>query len=205
MSVHTMTGDPTQADIRAAAGVNDTILAIGRVFIALIFVSSGVEKFMDLGVTASAISSKGLPLANVLAVLTAILEAGGGLLIIIGWQTRLVALLLAIFCLLLSRLLASAARAAARQQHDSLHEELEHDRRLPDAVRGRRRTLFARWPVHSSGISADVTASAAASPARCARASPASRYDRRRILPARRPAHSSPPVARRRSRLRPRP
>jgi uncharacterized membrane protein YphA (DoxX/SURF4 family) len=98
MSVHTMTGDPTQGDIRAAAGVNDTILAIGRVLIALIFVSSGVEKFMDLGVTASAISSKGLPFTNVLAVLTAVLEAGGGLLIIIGWQTRLVALLLAIFC-----------------------------------------------------------------------------------------------------------
>jgi putative oxidoreductase len=78
--------------------VNDTILAIGRVLIALIFVSSGVEKFMDLGVTASAISSKGLPFANVLAVLTAVLEAGGELLIIIGWQTRLVALLLAIFC-----------------------------------------------------------------------------------------------------------
>ena len=64
--------------------MNDTILAIGRVLIAMIFVSSGVEKFMDLGVTASAISSKGLPFTNVLAVLTAILEAGGGLLIIIG-------------------------------------------------------------------------------------------------------------------------
>jgi putative oxidoreductase len=98
MSVHTMTGDPTRADIRAAAGVNDTTLAIGRVLIALIFVSSGVEKFMDLGATASAIGSKGIPYANVLAGLTATLEAGGGLLIIVGWQTRLVALLLAIFC-----------------------------------------------------------------------------------------------------------
>ena len=85
MSVHTMTADPTQADIRAAAGVNDTMLAIGRILIALIFVSSGIEKFMDLGETASAIGSKGLPFANVLAVLTAILEAGGGLLIIVGW------------------------------------------------------------------------------------------------------------------------
>src|SRR5262249_28411852 len=98
MSVHTMTSDPTQADIRAAAGVNDAILAIGRILIALIFVSSGIEKFMDLGATASAIGSKGLPSANVLAVLTAIVEAGGGLLIIVGWQPRLVALLLAIFC-----------------------------------------------------------------------------------------------------------
>jgi putative oxidoreductase len=63
------------------------LLAIGRVLIALIFVSSGVEKFMDLGATASAIGSKGQPYANVLAGLTATLEAGGGLLIIVGWQT----------------------------------------------------------------------------------------------------------------------
>jgi putative oxidoreductase len=98
MSVHTMTADPTQADIRAAAGVNDTLLAIGRIVIAIIFVGSGIEKFMDLGATVSAIGSKGLPFANVLAVLTAIVEAGGGLLIIVGWQTRLVALLLAAFC-----------------------------------------------------------------------------------------------------------
>ncbi|MGB6559579.1 MAG: DoxX family protein [Pseudolabrys sp.] len=97
MSVNTMTGDLMHADIRAAAGVNDAILAIGRILIAIIFVSSGVEKFMDLGATTSAIASKSLPYANVLAVLT-IVEAGGGLLIIFGWQTRLAALALAIFC-----------------------------------------------------------------------------------------------------------
>jgi putative oxidoreductase len=98
MSVNTITGDLMHADIRAAAGVNDAILAIGRILIAIIFVSSGVEKFMDLGATTSAIASKSLPYANVLAVLTAIVEAGGGLLIIFGWQTRLAALALAIFC-----------------------------------------------------------------------------------------------------------
>src|SRR5262249_61120390 len=97
MTVHTMTDDPTRADIRAAAGVNDTILAIGRVLTALIFVSSGIEKFMDLGATAGAIGSKGLPYANVLAAMTATLEAGGGLLFFLGWETRFVALLLALF------------------------------------------------------------------------------------------------------------
>ena len=61
MSVNTMTGDLMHADIRAAAGVNDAILAIGRILIAIIFVSSGVEKFMDLGATTSAIASKSLP------------------------------------------------------------------------------------------------------------------------------------------------
>jgi putative oxidoreductase len=98
MSATTAIDDRTRADVRAAAGVNDAMLAIGRILIAIIFVSSGIEKFMDLGATASAIGSKGLPYANVLAVLTATLEAGGGLLIIFGWQTRLAALALAIFC-----------------------------------------------------------------------------------------------------------
>src|SRR5690242_11351506 len=98
MTVNTMTGDLTQADIRAAAGVNDTMLAIGPILIALICVSSGIEKFMDLGATAAALGPQGLPRANLLAAVTANLEAGGGLLIIVGWQTRLVPLLLAIFC-----------------------------------------------------------------------------------------------------------
>lgn len=97
MTVTTAAGDLTRADIRAAAGVNDAMLAIGRILIAIIFVSSGIEKFMDLGATASAIGSKGLPYANVLAAGTAAVEAGGGLLIILGWQTRLAALALAIF------------------------------------------------------------------------------------------------------------
>jgi putative oxidoreductase len=88
---------PKQANVRAAAGVNDAMLAAGRVVIALIFVSSGIEKFMDLGAAKSAIDSKHLPYPDVLAVLTAALESVGGVLIIFGWQTRLAALALALF------------------------------------------------------------------------------------------------------------
>jgi putative oxidoreductase len=97
MSATTAAGTPSRTDVRAAAGVNDAILAIGRVLIALIFVSSGIEKFIDLGKTASVIASKDLPYPDVLAVLTATLELIGGLLIILGWQTRLSALALAGF------------------------------------------------------------------------------------------------------------
>jgi putative oxidoreductase len=86
------------SDVRAAAGVNDALLAVGRVVIAIMFVMSGVEKVMDLPGTAAAIGGKGLPMPYVLAVATAVLELGGGLLIIVGWQTRIVALALAIFC-----------------------------------------------------------------------------------------------------------
>ena len=64
MSANTVIGDVTHADIRAAAGVNDAMLAIGRILIAIIFVTSGIEKFMDLGATASAIGAKDLPYAT---------------------------------------------------------------------------------------------------------------------------------------------
>ncbi len=84
-------------DVRAAAGVNDAVLAFGRILLAIIFVAAGAEKFMDLASTAAAIGTKNLPMPYVLAVATAALELGGGLLIILGWQTRLVALALALF------------------------------------------------------------------------------------------------------------
>jgi putative oxidoreductase len=179
MSVNTMTGDLMHADIRAAAGVNDAILAIGRILIAIIFVSSGVEKFMDLGATTSAIASKSLPYANVLAVLTAIVEAGGGLLIIFGWQTRLAALALAIFCAVAAYFFHDFWNQLPGPQHvnNMIHfMKNVSDRRPADGVRGRRRPLLARRLLHPSGISEDVVANAAASPARCARASLASRY-----------------------------
>ena len=93
-------------DVRAAAGVHDAFVLLGRILLAAIFVASGAEKFMDLGATAAAIESKNLPIPQmlatylpsgwtmpyVLAVATAALELGGGVLIIIGWQTRLFAL-----------------------------------------------------------------------------------------------------------------
>jgi putative oxidoreductase len=88
-----------ETDMRAAAGTNDALLAVGRIVFAVIFIFSGLEKFMDLAGTAAAIGSKGMPFPQVLAVLTAALELGGGLLIVLGWQTRIVALALALFTL----------------------------------------------------------------------------------------------------------
>jgi putative oxidoreductase len=90
---------PTDADVRAAAGVNDAFIAVGRVALAIIFLASGVEKFMGLGETTAEIASKNLPVPNILAIASACLELGGGLLIVIGWQTRLVSLALALFTL----------------------------------------------------------------------------------------------------------
>src|SRR5262249_31244147 len=94
-----------------AAGVNDGFILIGRILIAIIFIMSGFEKFMDLAGTAATIGSKNLPLPYVAAVVTAIVELGGGVLVVIGWQTRIVSLLLALF-----------TAAAAYFFHDFWHE-----------------------------------------------------------------------------------
>jgi putative oxidoreductase len=89
-----------ETDIRAMAGVNDALLAVGRVIFAVMFILSGLQKIMDLGGTAAMIGSKGLPMPQLLAVATSALELGGGLLIVVGWQTRWAALALAAFTLI---------------------------------------------------------------------------------------------------------
>ena len=64
----------------------------GRILIALIFVISGYGKIAGFEGVAGYIGSKGLPMPEVLAALTVALELGGGILLILGYQTRWVAL-----------------------------------------------------------------------------------------------------------------
>ena len=61
---------------------------IGRVLLALIFVLSGFNKIGGFAGTADYMAGKGLPMVEVLLVLTIIIELGGGLLIMLGWQAR---------------------------------------------------------------------------------------------------------------------
>lgn len=69
----------------------------GRVLLALIFVTSGFGKITDFAQTAGYMASKGLPMSDVLLILTILIELGGGLLIMIGWQARWGALAIALF------------------------------------------------------------------------------------------------------------
>jgi putative oxidoreductase len=69
-----------------------------RVLLAIIFVMAGIGKLMDPAGTAGYMESMGVP--GLLLWPTIILELGGGILIAIGYQTRIVALLLAGFTVL---------------------------------------------------------------------------------------------------------
>ncbi|EYS83658.1 LysR family transcriptional regulator [Cupriavidus sp. SK-4] len=73
------------------------IPAIGRTLIAAIFLISGIGKLMAPGATMAYIGSLGLP-APALGLLGAlVLELAGAVLLVVGYRTRLVALLLAAY------------------------------------------------------------------------------------------------------------
>jgi putative oxidoreductase len=91
-------------------------MLIGRVLLAVMFLLAGISKFGGLEGTAGYIASKGLPLPQVLAVGTAVLEVGAAVLLIVGWQARWAALALAAFTLLATVLFHNYWAMPAAQQ-----------------------------------------------------------------------------------------
>ncbi|MGO4711373.1 DoxX family protein [Bradyrhizobium sp. 2TAF24] len=87
-------------DNRASSGALETYVpALGRLLLAAIFLLSGVGKVFAPGATQGYIAAAGLP-APFLAYLVAVaVEVVGGALLVLGYQTRAVALVLAVFTL----------------------------------------------------------------------------------------------------------
>ena len=81
------------------------IQLIGRIMLALIFILAGVGKITDPAGTIGYMQSAGLP--GLLLWPTIALELLGGIALVIGYKTRLVAFALAGFCLLTAALFHS--------------------------------------------------------------------------------------------------
>ncbi len=73
---------------------------LGRILIAVLFIPAGITKITGFAGTSGYIASKGLPVPDVLAVLTIIVEIGVAAALLVGWKTRWAALALAVFTLL---------------------------------------------------------------------------------------------------------
>ena len=71
--------------------------AFGRLLLAILFLLSGLSKLAAPGATIGYISMVGLPLPQLGYALALLVEVGGGLLLVVGFQTRIVALVLAVF------------------------------------------------------------------------------------------------------------
>jgi putative oxidoreductase len=78
--------------------MNNALLLLARILLSFMFIMAGASKFGDLAGTAGYISSVGLPAGSLLSPLSAVFEVVAGLAILVGFQTRIAAWLLAAFC-----------------------------------------------------------------------------------------------------------
>lgn len=95
MSINSSTAD-AKSGIVASGPV---LLLVGRILLSQLFILAGFAKLTAIGGTAAWFGSIGLPAPTVVAVLVGLLELFGGLAILIGYQTRIAAIALAIFTL----------------------------------------------------------------------------------------------------------
>jgi putative oxidoreductase len=68
-----------------------------RVLLALLFVPAGFSKIAGFAGTVGYIGSVGLPLPQLGAVIAIVVELGFGLALLVGFQTRIAALVIAVF------------------------------------------------------------------------------------------------------------
>jgi putative oxidoreductase len=78
-------------------GYDDLALLVGRLFYSSLFWLYGYFKLTGYAGTVAYMTKQGLPVPALFAVLAIIFELGGGILMLVGYQTRVVALALAVY------------------------------------------------------------------------------------------------------------
>ena len=76
---------------------SDLALLIGRVALAALFIPAGLSKLTNIAGFAESLERRGLPLADVLAPIGAAIEFFGGIAVLVGFQTRVAAVLMILF------------------------------------------------------------------------------------------------------------
>lgn len=94
---------------------------LGRVLIALLFIPSGWGKIAGFSGLVGYIASKGVPLPEVCAAIAIAVELGLGILLLVGFKTRWVGLLMAIFVIVITPIFhnywgVDAAQVMAQKQ-----------------------------------------------------------------------------------------
>jgi len=71
---------------------------LGRILLSAIFILGGLHKIQDPGHAIDIITAVGLPFPDLAFGVSVLIEFGGGLAVLLGFQTRLAGLVLAGFC-----------------------------------------------------------------------------------------------------------
>ncbi|ESY40124.1 DoxX family protein [Mesorhizobium sp. RSR380A] len=104
----------------AGAGIasnSSTTILLGRILLAAIFLLSGFGKLTAISGTAGYFGAMGLPVPTITAIVVGLIELLGGLAVLVGFQTRIAAWVLAVFTI------ASAfvAHTAWADQNQMIH------------------------------------------------------------------------------------
>ena len=86
----------------AASGVASNasgVILVGRILLSILFILAGFGKLTAIAGTAGFFGSLGLPAPTVTAVIVGLVELLGGLSILVGFKTRIAAIVLALFTL----------------------------------------------------------------------------------------------------------
>ena len=78
----------------------DVIALVGRILIAYLFIPAGFGKLMGFAGTVGYVASSGLPLPQVGAAVAILVELGVGIAFLLGYKTRVAAIVLAVFTVL---------------------------------------------------------------------------------------------------------
>jgi putative oxidoreductase len=84
------------------------VALVGRILLAAIFILSGLGKVADPAATIAYIGAAGLPLPLIAYAGAVAVELGGGIALILGFRTRLIAAALALFSLMAAVVFHSA-------------------------------------------------------------------------------------------------
>ena len=95
--------------------MNNALNLIGRILLAALFLPAGLSKLSGFEGTVGYIGSVGLPFASVAAAVAIAVEILGSVALIVGFQTRIVAAVFAVFTLVAS-IFFHAFWAAAPEQ-----------------------------------------------------------------------------------------
>ena len=87
---------------KPVSGAQNVAALVGRLLIAALFLPAGINKLMGFSGTVGYITSAGLPLPEIAAVVAILVEIGGGIALIVGFQTRWAALAMGLFTLVAS-------------------------------------------------------------------------------------------------------
>lgn len=78
------------------------VLLIGRLAMATIFIVAGIRKSMGFAASVAYMTKNGVPMAEILLPIWLIMEIGGGILLVLGWKLKWVALVYAISMLVIT-------------------------------------------------------------------------------------------------------